>query len=261
LTPNDDLTPGAHPVAVLSHEYWKRRFARDPYIVGKTFRYNDARYEIVGVASEGFVGTEPGAVTDVFLPAMMNARAINGLGWSWFRIWVRPKTGVTPDRIREILQTLLTNEHRDHARTFRPDIPKSQIDAYLKESILLFPAAAGASETQKQYRRPLLILACLVALVLLMACANVGNLLTAQAAARAREMALRVSIGAGKGRLVQLVLMESALLAILASIAGAFSPGWRRLLWCPCWHLRKTRCASFSAPTGMRWSSASWSSC
>jgi hypothetical protein len=88
---------------------------------------------------------------------------------------VRPKTGVTPDRIREILQTLLTNEHRDHAKTFRPDIPKSQIDAYLKESILLFPAAAGGSETQKQYRRPLLILACLVALVLLVACANVGK--------------------------------------------------------------------------------------
>jgi len=220
LTPNDDLTPGAHPVAVLSYEYWSRRFARDPHIVGKTFRYNDALYQIVGVAPEGFIGTEPGIVTDIFIPAMMNARAIDSPGWSWFRIWVRPKIGVAPDRIREILQTLLTNEHRDHARSFRPDMPKSQVDAYLKESILLFPAAAGASETQKQYRRPLLILACLVALVLLVACANVGNLLTAQAAARAREMALRVSIGAGKGRLVQLVLVESALLAILASAVG-----------------------------------------
>jgi predicted permease len=226
LTSNDDLTPGAHPVAVLSHDYWTRRFGRDPNIIGKTFRYAGAHYEIVGVAPKGFIGTEPGIVTDVFIPAMMNAQAINSPGWSWFRIWVRPKPSVTPEQVRQPLLAALANEHQERVKNFHSDLPKSFIDAYLNQSILLIPAASGASEMQKQYRRPLLILACLVTLVLLVACANVGNLLAAQAASRAREMALRVSIGAGKGRLIQLVLVESALLAVLASAVGALFSWW-----------------------------------
>jgi predicted permease len=226
LTPNDDLTPGAHPVAVLSYDYWTRRFGGDPKIIGKAFRYASVRYEIVGVAPEGFIGTEPGVVTDVFIPAMMNAQAINSPGWSWFRIWVRPKTGIAPEQIRQLLQAALVNEHRERAKNFHSDLPRSLIDAYLNESTLLFPAASGASDMQKQYRRPLFILACLVTLVLLVACANVGNLLAAQGAARAREMALRVSIGAGQWRLMQLVLAESALLAVLASAVGAIFSWW-----------------------------------
>ena len=220
LRDDDDRTPGANPVAVLSYDFWSRRFGRDPNIVGKTFRHAGAIYEIIGVGPEGFIGTEPGVVTDVFMPAMMNARAIESPGWSWFRIWVRPKTGVGTYPIRQTLQAMLTNEHQDRAKNFHSDTPKAVIDAYLNESMLLYPAASGASDMRKHYRRPLLILACLVALVLLVACANVGNLLAAQAAARAREMALRVSIGAGKWRLVQLVLVESALLAGLASVLG-----------------------------------------
>jgi predicted permease len=226
LTPDDDVTPGAHPVAVLSYDFWTRRFGRDPKIVGKTFRYDNVRYDIVGVAPKGFIGTEPGVVTDVFIPAMMNARAINSPGWSWFRIWVRPKAGIAPEQVRQPLQAALTNEHRERVKNFHSDTPRGFIEAYLNESILLFPAASGASDMQKQYRRPLLILACLVSLVLLIACANVGNLLAAQAAARAREMALRVSIGAGRGRLIQLVLAESALLAIAASAVGALFSWW-----------------------------------
>jgi predicted permease len=226
LTANDDLTPGAHPVAVLSYDFWTRRFARDPHVAGRTFQYANARYEIVGVAPKGFTGTEPGSVTDVFLPAMMNAQAIDSPGWSWFRIWARPKPGVAPGQVRQMLQALITNEHQDRVRKIPADTPKPVIDAYLSESLLLFPAGSGASEIQKEYRRPLLILACLVALVLLVACANVGNLLTAQAEARGREMALRVSIGAGKPRLIQMVLVESALLAMLASAAGALFSWW-----------------------------------
>jgi len=226
LTPNDDITPGGHPVAVLSHDYWTRRFGRDPKIVGQSFRYSNVRYEIVGVAPKGFIGTEPGFITDVFIPAMMNAQAINSHGWMWFRTWVRPKPGVGTEQIRQPLQAALINEHRENVKNFRSDTPKSEIDQYLNESILIFPAASGASGVQKNYRRPLLILACLVALVLLVACANVGNLLAAQAVARAREMALRVSIGAGRWRLIQLVLVESALLAVLASAAGALFSWW-----------------------------------
>src|SRR5258707_15110483 len=112
LTPNDDLTPGAHPVAVLSYNYWTRRFNRDPGAIGKTFRMGNDRFEIVGVAPKGFIGTEPGEVTDIFLPATMNAEAINMPGWSWFRIWVRPKPGVSPEQVRLPLQAAFIQEHR-----------------------------------------------------------------------------------------------------------------------------------------------------
>src|SRR5258708_35870281 len=77
LMPNDDLKPGAVPVAVLSHDYWTRRFGRDSKALGKTFRMGNDQYEIVGLAPKGFIGTEPGVVTDVFIPSMMNAEAIN----------------------------------------------------------------------------------------------------------------------------------------------------------------------------------------
>jgi predicted permease len=226
LMPNDDLQPGAHPVAVLSYDFWTRRFARDPSVIGKTFRIGNDRLEIVGVAPKGFIGTEPGGVTDIFIPSMMNAEAINYAGWSWFRIWIHPQTGISPEQIQQPLQAVLTHEHQRRVTNFPSDTLKQVIDAYLAEKVLLFPAASGASDIQRQYRRPLIILAVLVALVLLIACANVGNLLTAQAATRAREMALRVSIGAGQWRLIQLVLVESALLAIAASAVGSLFAWW-----------------------------------
>jgi predicted permease len=226
LAPHDDLTPGAHPVAVLSYDYWTRRFGRDTKVIGSKFRLGSARYEIVGVAPKGFTGTEPGAVTDIFIPSMMNAQAINSPGWSWFRIWLRPKTGVTPEQIRQSLQAVFTHEHQERVKSFPADTPKLTIDAYLSESVVLYPAASGASDIQKNYRRPLLILAVLVVLVLLIACTNVANLLTARAAARAREMALRVAIGAGRWRLIQLVVVESAMMAVIASTAGALFAGW-----------------------------------
>lgn len=201
LTPDDDVAPGGHPVAVISHDFWTRRFARDPAAVGTRFRAGAQQYEIVGVGPRGFTGTEPGTVTDLFVPAMMNAQAINSTGWSWFRMWVKPKPGVSPEQVRQMLQRR-------------------------GEEVRLLPAGSGVSGTQKTFRRPLLILSGLAVLVLLIACANVANLMTAQALARTREMALRMSIGAGRGRLIRLVLAESALLAGCASIAGMIFASW-----------------------------------
>ncbi len=226
LASHDDLIPGAHPVAVLSYDYWTRRFARDRGVLGKTFRMGNDRLQIVGVAPEGFIGTEPGAVTDVFMPATMNAEAINSPGWSWFRIWVHPKTGFSAEQVRQPLQASFIREHQERLKGFHSDTPKPVIDAYLREKLLLHPAGSGASDVQREYRRPLVILAVFVVLVLLIACTNVGNLLTAQATSRVREMALRVSIGAGQQRLIQLVLVESALLAAMASVLGTVFAWW-----------------------------------
>lgn len=226
LGPEDDRTPGGHPVAVLSHDFWTRRFGRDPSVVGSTIRVGNQPYEIVGVAPRGFTGTEPGMVTDLFLPAMMNVQALTSPGWSWFRIWIRPKPGVAVEQVRQVLQARHTADLRRRLEALAADTPKEKIDGYLSQQILLLPAGSGMSGTQKTFRRPLLILAALAALVLLIACANIANLQSARAMARAREMALRVSLGASRGRLIQLMLIESALLAVAASAAGALFAAW-----------------------------------
>ena len=226
LTRSDDVTPGGHPVAVISDDYWARRFGRDPGVLGKTFRLGPQSFEIIGVGPRGFTGTEPGRVTDVFIPATMNVRALDRPGWSWFRVWVQPRRDVSAEQVRQVLQADFISEHQEQATKFAPDTPKERIAAYLGEQLILVAAGAGASAPQRNLRRPLLILSALVVLVLLVACANVANLLTAQAVARTREMALRVSIGAGRRRLIQLVLVESLLLAICASAAGAVFAWW-----------------------------------
>jgi putative ABC transport system permease protein len=226
LTPNDDIKPAGHPVAVIGYDYWIRHFARDPATIGKTFLLAGTQYQIVGVAARGFTSTEPGVFTDIYLPAAMNVPALNSRGWSWFRILVRPKPGVTLEQIRQPIQALLSHDLEQRIKIWNPDTPKKAIANFLNQSILLRPAAGGASELKKDYRRPLIILGVLVLLVLAVACANVGNLLSVQAAARAREMALRISIGAGRHRLIQLVLIESLLLAGIAALAGVLFSWW-----------------------------------
>ena len=86
----DDVEPRGRDVAVISYDYWTRRFGGDPSVVGRTFRWGRSTIEIVGVAPRGFTGTEPGRMTDFFAPATLNDQALNSPGWSWFRIWVRP---------------------------------------------------------------------------------------------------------------------------------------------------------------------------
>ncbi len=226
ITLDDDRTAGAHPVAVLSYDFWTRRFARDPGVVGRTVRIGAQPYDIIGVGPKGFTGTEPGNVTDMFVPATMNVQALNSPGWSWFRIWLRPRAGTTPEQIRHMLQIRFQADRQNRLKDFRADTPKEQIDAFLSEQVLLRPAGSGVSGVQKTFQRPLVILAALAAVVLLIACANVANLMTARGLTRAREMALRVSIGAARWRLIQLVLIESAILAVLATVAGTIFASW-----------------------------------
>ena len=198
LTPADDDAPGAHPVAVIGYDWWARRFAADQETVGRIIRIGTTSFEIVGVAPRGFTGTEPGTITDVFVPATMNVAALNSTGWSWFRLWLRPAPSVSAAALEQLLRT-----------SFPRDDPH------------VISAEAGVSPAQKTFRRPLLILMGLAGIVLLVACANVANLLSARAVARSREMSLRISIGAGRGRLMQLVLIESFMLAVIAAGVGA----------------------------------------
>src|SRR5581483_3744142 len=119
------------------------RFGRDPKVLGKTFRLAGRQYEIVGVAARGFTSTEPGVVTDIYIPAAMNVPALNERGWSWFRILVRPEHGVSVEQIREQLQAVLSRNIDERVRAFHSDTPKDQVDRFLRQSVLLLPAASG----------------------------------------------------------------------------------------------------------------------
>lgn len=224
LTEQDDLVPRTHPYAVLSYDYWTRRFGRDPSVVGRTFRMGTDLYEIVGVAGEGFTGTEPGTMTDVFVPTMMNDGVSNS-DQTWFRTLalIAPDVAVGP--LRERLGAISRAFETERAKGFT-DVPEQSIANHLNQTVLLEPAPSGVSGLQADYRRALAALGVLVALVLLIASANVANLMTAEGAARAREMALRVAIGAGRLRLVQLVLVEGAWIAGIAASLGVVFAWW-----------------------------------
>jgi predicted permease len=209
FTAADDATPGGHPVAVISHEFWTRCFRADRQALGHWFTLRDKQFQIIGVTQKGFTGVEPGLMTDVWVPNMMwNADALTSYS-SWFRIWGRLEPGVSSGAVREMLQTVSTTFRREKNSRW-PDV-----------SLHLRPAANGPSRVRQSFEQPLWVLGAIALLVLLIACSNVASLLVARTAARDREMALRVSIGAGRGRLVQQVLIESSLIALAACIVGA----------------------------------------
>lgn len=217
LSQKDDMQPGAHPVAVISHDYWSHRFAQDPQIVGRAFSITNNLtgtrvYEIVGVLEAGFTGTEPGKGVDIFLPAMMHW-GISYPEWSLFRTFAHLRSNIPVAPVRDRLSAVVHGF--DEAKANR-----------VKQALEMNPASAGVSSMQKDYRTPLAALGVLVLLMLLIACATVANLMTAQAAARAREMAVRISIGAGRWRLWQLVLVEAAIIGLSACGIGWCFAQW-----------------------------------
>jgi predicted permease len=217
LTQRDDLKPGAHPVAILSHDYWSRRFARDPAVIGRTFRMTNNLTgpricQMVGVLEAGFAGTEPGKAVDVFLPAMMHW-GIRFPQWAVFRGFVHVRSDAAVSLMR------------DHLRATLRALNEGKADASY-QVLEMEPAGGGVSSMQKNYGTSLAALSVLVALVLLIACVNVANLMMAQTAARTREMALRISMGAAAGRLGQLVLTEAAIVGLLASGLGWWFARW-----------------------------------
>ncbi len=224
----DDRDSGASPYAVLSWDYWNHRFGRDPHVLGRSIRIGDQTFEIIGVGPRDFTGTETGTVTDIFLPLSMNSAATQDRA-DWHHIFVMLKPGVNAaialEPIRQRL-TAINHAFGSACSTCYRGETKASIDRFLNQTLVFNPAGAGISDIQKDYRRLLGVLGLMVALVLIIACVNVANMMTAQAAARAQEMALRISIGAGRRRLVQLILCQSALLALLASILGAFFAAW-----------------------------------
>jgi predicted permease len=221
LTASDDVKPGRHPVAVLSYDFWSRRFGRNPAVLGRWVTIREKQLQVVGVTEKGFTGVEPGVHTDLWAPNMMwDEEAIVSRGWEWFRIWGRLLPGVTLDQARAILQTVFTSFRREQASGMRADEPRGHVERIVNTPLDLRSAANGPSGLRQGFATPLCVLGITAMLVLLIACSNVASLLIARAAARAREMALRLSIGAGRGRLIQQMLVESSLLSAASCLFG-----------------------------------------
>ena len=223
LGASDDLQPGAHPAAVISHAFWLRRFGGDPAAVGRWFALEDRQFQIVGVTEPRFTGVEPGRPTDLWLPyAMYNPRAFGNFYFNWFRVFGRLRDDVTVEAAAGVLQAAFTNVRRNRVYLEGPGPARSPESAarFLGTPLYVRSAANGPSPLRREFARPMWILGAIAALVLLIAGSNVANLFLARAAAREREMALRLSIGAGRGRLIQQVLVESGLVAIAVCVLG-----------------------------------------
>ena len=217
----DDRIPWGHPVAVISYDYWTRRFHSDPEIVGKRI-YIPPRgsFVIIGVAQKGFFGVEPGRFMDIWLPAMMYSKAsFENLGWNWFWIVGRLAPGVTAGQLQPRLQPLLRDWTRQWISQF-PTMPPAVKNQFLEAQLRVHPGRGGHSAFREIFARPLWIVLGVAAGILLIACANIASLLLARSTARASEIAMRISLGAGRSRLIRQLLTESLLLSILAGALG-----------------------------------------
>ena len=225
----DDQTYQGHPVVVLGYDYWVNRFARDPAVVGKKILVNNFPMTIVGVSAAGFAGIDPALSPQIRVPVQMKPAMAPDWEWvhlddrrtRWVQMFARLKPGYTVESARAPLQGLFTQ-----IRAYEMTLPAAKNwsqysrDRFMQGQMLVQSAAMGYSSLRNDFSTALIVLMCMVGLVLLIACANVANLLIARGFMRQKEIAVRLSLGASRGRLVRQLLVESLLLSFLGGIAG-----------------------------------------
>ncbi len=236
IDPADDRVVGEAHVAVLSWDYWRTRFDQDASVVGDTLIVNGQPMTIVGVAPEGFEGTTLGSRPDVFVPITMSARLRPGNKQAakafedrriyWAYLFARLKPGLTIDQARASLAVPYRAIINDVEAPLQAGMSEQTLTRFRSRTIVLSDGARGQSSIHREVRAPLLLLLGVTAIVLAIACANIANLLLARGATRAGEMAVRLSLGAGRRHLIAQLLTESCLLAVLGGAAGLLVARW-----------------------------------
>ncbi|MBO0862938.1 MAG: ABC transporter permease, partial [Chloracidobacterium sp.] len=221
LQPEDDLAPGANPVVVISHAFWQSRLGSEKSAMGRKLYINGHPFTVVGVMPEGFKGTYQSFVADFWAPMMMQDQvrpggsSLDDRGWGWLGGTARLKPGVTPTQAQAELDRI--------ANQLRQEYPKVNRNV---TAFRLFPASALHERFREGASGMLKFFMAVVGLALLAACANIAGLLLARMTARQREVAVRQSLGATRGRLIRQLLTESLLLAFSGAIAGLLFAVW-----------------------------------
>jgi predicted permease len=228
FTASDDLIQGGHPLAVLSYGYWRSRFGGDNSVLGKQIVVNGRALTIIGVSPAGFDGVEPGRAPQIRIPITMKDELphsefarLNTNRFRWVEVFGRLKPEMTQEKAQAGLQPLF---HQILNREVG-EKPFAKASPFVKQEFLkmwmeVMPGSKGRSNLRRTYSKPLFALMAIVGLVLLIACSNLANLLIARASARQKEIAVRLALGAGRGRLIRQLLLESLILAAFGGSLG-----------------------------------------
>ncbi|MEO5590476.1 MAG: ABC transporter permease [Gemmatimonadaceae bacterium] len=231
LNPDDDRVLGANFVAVISHEFWENKFGRDPAVVGKTMLINGKSFTIVGVAPEKFNGTTAGTRPVVFVPISMRGELQGFTRWEdrrnyWVYLFGRLKPGIQIDAASANLNAVYHPIITDLEAPLQETMSDRTMEQFKAKRVVLEPGPRGQSSVDREARTPLMLLFAVTGIVLLIACANIANLLLARGASRATEMGVRLSLGATRRHLVVQLLTESLVLALLGGIASLLVAQW-----------------------------------
>jgi len=224
FTDDDDRVPLAAPVAVVSYRFWREQLGADPEAAGKQIHIDSFPFTVVGVAPAAFFGVEVGTVPDIWVPMMMQQRvfgsapAFDNSNWGWLSVLGRRRPGMSEAQAQAGLNVAFQQVAREDRGKFWNH--PSEI------AICLEPGGKGLSRLRGRFENPLYVLMAVTAVVLLIACANLANLLLARATARSREIAVRLAMGAGRGRLIRQLLTESLVLALAGGAGGYVVSGW-----------------------------------
>ncbi len=226
LRSEDDETPGAHSLAVLSHAYWKTRFDADPSVIGQSLIVNGHPMTVLGVAPAGFDGTTLGVRSHVFVPISMRGQVHPG--WDdfenrrnyWVYLFARLSDGVSQEAALASINVPYRSLIQEVEVPLQEGLSEKGLERFREKEIAMEPGALGQSQMRDGVGTPLLLLMSVTGFVLLIACANIANLLLTKATNRSGEVAIRLSIGARRGQLVGQLLAESFLLALIGAGLG-----------------------------------------
>lgn len=232
LGPEHDESRDSHYVAVLSHAYWERELGADPEVLNRTLIINGHPMTIVGVAPEGFSGTTMGTQPDVFVPLSMAGTVWSSWDWLdrrrtyWLYVFGRLSPDVSLERARAELNSLYQGVLNEVEAPLQENMSEQTMAQFRSKEVELEPGPKGQSYMYREARTPLLLLFAITGVVLLIACANIANLLLARGAQRGQEMAIRGSLGASRIQLLGKLLTESFVLAFLGGVASLFVAAW-----------------------------------